>query len=518
MSGLGMFQPSTLGMKSQSHKLNTIGYNIANVNTGGFKRIDTEFRTVLSDTTDGNKDYGGVRPFGRATNDVQGLINSTGRPLDLAISGQGFFSIQPELSTDEIYFTRDGSFQINTADGQTTSVTGDDGNTITVANGYLVDKNGMYVRGVAAGTDGTFSATGTAEPMRVDQFAFIEQGQPTTTASLELNLPSSDSFGDTAQSFSLTTYDSNAAARNLSFNFSKSLTDNQWRMDVTADELTTGALSPAAGVSTTTGAGTEFSFDTTGRTISLINSTTATGVPGTFNNLRAGDTITLAGNDAGTNDGTFTISAVLDDGATIRVDETLTGTTNTPTTAVTLASSSTVPDPIIFNQFGGIESPTEMTYTATWSDGATSEITIDLSNMSQFNGEFTPFISSQDGFGNADLTGVSFDSAGHVVGSFSDGTERNIYKIPLFDFTNPNGLASENGLIFQQTTASGEPATFFADNSGQADFVSNAVEISNVVIEQQFTQMIRTQAAYNMSATSFRTVDEMLTVARDLKA
>ena len=87
MSGYGLFQPATLGMQSQSHKLNTIGYNIANVNSGGFKRTDTMFQTVLSDTIDTQSDYGGVKPFSRATNDVQGLVQSTGRKLDLAISG-----------------------------------------------------------------------------------------------------------------------------------------------------------------------------------------------------------------------------------------------------------------------------------------------------------------------------------------------------------------------------------------------------------------------------------------------
>ena len=73
MSGYGLFQPSTLGMKSQSHRLNTIGYNIANVNTGGFKRTDTEFETVLSKNFFSQSDNGGVKPYARATNDVQGL-------------------------------------------------------------------------------------------------------------------------------------------------------------------------------------------------------------------------------------------------------------------------------------------------------------------------------------------------------------------------------------------------------------------------------------------------------------
>ena len=177
MSGYGLFQPATLGMQSQAHRLSTIGVNIANVNTGGFKRTDTEFETLLSDTSFQQSDLGGVKPYARSTNDVQGLITPTQGPLDLAITGDGFFAVQPEFSgTTEVFFTRDGSFNVNTVDGQTSSVTSDDGATISVANGYLVDKNGYFLLGSAAESDGSFSSSAAA-PMRVDQYAFTDTGQ-----------------------------------------------------------------------------------------------------------------------------------------------------------------------------------------------------------------------------------------------------------------------------------------------------------------------------------------------------
>ena len=53
------------------------------------------------------------------------------------------------------------------------------------------------------------------------------------------------------------------------------------------------------------------------------------------------------------------------------------------------------------------------------------------------------------------------------------------------------------------------------DNGVQ--FLPNTRELSNVVLAQEFTSMIRTQHAYNSSATVFRTVDEMIETARDLK-
>lgn len=518
MSGLGIFQPSTLGMTSQSHRLNTIGYNIANVNSGGFKRTDTGFHTLISDNVFQQSDNGGVKPYSIATNDIQGLVQPTNRNLDLAIIGQGFFAVQPTLTgTSDIYYTRDGSFEINTVDGQTSSVTADDGSTITVNNGYLVDKNGYFVLGVPINADGTFSTSGAA-PMRVDQYAFLDQAQATTDAMMYFNLPANANFGDEAETYTLRTYDSAGNERNISFDFSKTLTDNQWRIDFSADNLTSGTLSPGSTFSYATGGATgyELQFDAVNSTIQVVNSTTGLPVAGAFSGLKAGDDITLA--NTLNNNSTFTISGVQDGGSTLKVTAgSVTAEANTGATAIDITSTASLTDRLIFNSTGELQSPTELTFDATWDDGSTSSFTIDIANFTQFNGAFTPYQTGQNGYGAADLTDVGFDSAGQVVGTFSDGTQRVIYKIPLYDFTNPDGLKSSNGMLFQETEQSGSPTAFFADESSKASFMPAAVETSNVDIALEFTRMIQTQTAYNMSSTTFKTIDEMLTVARDLK-
>lgn len=515
MSGNGLFQASVLGMRAQAHKLNTIGYNVANVNTGGFKRTDTHFETLLSDNQFQQHDLGGVKPYARATNDIQGRIQQSNNILDLAIVGQGFFAVQPGLTTtDDIFYTRDGAFEVSTADGSTSSVTADDGSTITVSNGYLADKNGLFLLGSPIAADGTFSS-GAAAPMRVDQFAFINVGQATTQAVLELNLPASKNFGDTADSFTFDTYDSNGTARNIAFDFSKTLTDNTWRIDTRADNLTTSALSPGAAFSLTAGTTTELSFNAATNTIEVLNSTTGLPVAEAFSGLVAGDQITLAGTTA--NDVTYTISSVNSTGSALTMTTAVTAEPSTGVTAVTATSAATLTNNLVFSQLGTLQSPTELTYTATWDDGATSTFTIDMSGMTQFDGTFTPFRTSQDGFAASSLNSVSFNGDGEVIGLFGDGTERAIYKVPLYDFSNPNGLDSENGMLFVQTAASGEASAFFADETGQASFQPNAQELSNVDIAFEFTRMIQTQNAYNMNATSFKTIDEMITVARDLK-
>lgn len=529
MSGNGLFQASVLGMRAQAQKLNTIGYNVANVNTGGFKRIDTHFETLLSDNAFQQHDLGGVKPYARATNDIQGRIQQSNNVLDLAIAGQGFFAVQPELtSTDSIFYTRDGAFEISTADGSTSSVTADDGSTITVSNGYLADKNGLFLLGAPVQADGTYSI-GSAAPMRVDQFAFIDIGQATTQAVLELNLPAANNFGDTQETFTFDTYDSEGTARNISFDFSKTLTDNTWRIDTRADNLTTATLSPGSPFSLTTGTATEMSFNSGTRSIEILDSNTGLPVAEAFSGLVAGDQITLAGTEGtvpppappalnpGLNDATFTIASVNSTGSAITLTTAVANQANSATRVITATSTATLTDNLVFSQQGVLQSPTELTYTATWNDGATSTFTIDMTGMTQFDGVFTPFQTSQDGFPAASLNTVSFNGDGEVIGLFSDGTERAIYKVPLYDFSNPNGLDSENGLLFVQTEDSGEATAFFADETGQASFQPNAQELSNVDIALEFTRMIQTQNAYNMNATSFKTIDEMITVARDLK-
>lgn len=530
MSGNGLFQTSTLGMRAQAHQLNTIGYNIANVNTGGFKRIDTQFETILSDNQFQHRDLGGVKPYARATNDVQGRIQGSNNVLDLAIVGQGFFAVQPDLtSSNDIFYTRDGAFEIGIADGQTSSVTADDGSTITVSNGYLVDKNGLYLRGSPIEADGSFSS-GSAAPMRVDQFAFINLGQATTQAVLELNLPAEANFADTPESFTFDSFDSNGTGRNITFDFYKTQTNNNWRVETRADNLTSATLTPGSTFSQATTASTAFTFDNDNtdptniiNTIELRDSTSGLPVSEAFAGLAVGDQVTFA--ETASNNATYTITSINSTRSTITVSETVTDETAAMTTSPpalvaatpTATSTATVTDNLVFSQLGTLQSPTELTYTATWDDGATSTFTVDMTGMTQFDGEFTPFRTSQDGFAAASLNTVSFNGDGEVLGLFSDGTERAIYKIPLYDFTNPNGLDSENGLLFQQTADSGEASAFFADETGQASFQPNAQELSNVDIAFEFTRMIQTQNAYNMNATSFKTIDEMLTVARDLK-
>jgi len=120
------------------------------------------------------------------------------------------------------------------------------GQSVTTKDGYLVDKNGHFIQGWAY-QNGTVSTTGTPTSLRVDQYAFLNQFQATTTGNLSLNLPAGDTVG-TSNPFDITVYDSAGKAQPVQLNFKKTGV-NTW--DVTV----TNVLTPVAQVDTVTIAG-----------------------------------------------------------------------------------------------------------------------------------------------------------------------------------------------------------------------------------------------------------------------
>ncbi len=127
-------------MKNFQAKLDVIGNNIANVNTYGFKKGRTTFQDLVSQQIAGASapanGKGGINPkqvgLGSQlasidTIHTQGSLQTTARPLDLAISGDGYFVVQDGPNN---YFTRAGNFYLDSGDG---------------TNATLVNANGLKV-------------------------------------------------------------------------------------------------------------------------------------------------------------------------------------------------------------------------------------------------------------------------------------------------------------------------------------------------------------------------------------
>lgn len=232
MAMYGAFSTAMMGMMSQSTALNNIGNNIANVSTGGFKRTDTLFSTVLSQTTNHVSDLGGVNPNSMQRIDQGGTIISSARNLDAAISGHGLFVLNTKLDgTGETFYTRDGNFA--TVKGADIQVLADDGvSTITSQEAYMVDKNGHYVMAWQPQADGSFNTSGPMAAMRVDAYAFQQNAVTTTEARLDLNLPAGAAPG-TQHLYGTKVYDSSGAEQAVTLEFIKDTANNTWTVTPT---------------------------------------------------------------------------------------------------------------------------------------------------------------------------------------------------------------------------------------------------------------------------------------------
>jgi len=113
------------GMMAQQTRTEVISNNLANVNTPGFKRSRAHFEDLLYQTIQGQQVLGdpnaqtapaiqvgrGTRLAGVQRMHEQGPIEQTGRNLDIAIEGEGFFQLQ--TPNGDTTYSRDGSFQIS---------------------------------------------------------------------------------------------------------------------------------------------------------------------------------------------------------------------------------------------------------------------------------------------------------------------------------------------------------------------------------------------------------------------
>ena len=188
------------------------------------------------------------------------------------------------------------------------------------------------------------------------------------------------------------------------------------------------------------------------------------------------------------------------------------------TAANVLQEVVSAPTSMTFDGAGNLTSASTLNLTFAFQGGATGALALDLVDVTQFAGEFIGQAFNRNGFGLALMRGFNFNTHGEVVGEFDDQTFRTIYRIPLADFVNVDGLEQRNGNTFVQSVNSGSVTLAFVGGpDSAATFIPNAHELSNVDLATEFTEMITVQTAFNAASKAFTTIDEMLTVARDLK-
>jgi flagellar hook protein FlgE len=182
---------------------------------------------------------------------------------------------------------------------------------------------------------------------------------------------------------------------------------------------------------------------------------------------------------------------------------------------------------VIFNEDGTLrtfESSDKAPITFTPGEG-TPELTIDigadsterLGGLTQFVAPSSVSVREQDGRSAGSLVSVSFEPNGNITGLFSNGTSESLGRVGLASFGNVDGLKRQGDNMFIETESSGQAVIGAAEITVQGSIRSGAIEMSNVDLAQEFTNMIVTQRGFQANARSITTSDELLTEVVNLK-
>jgi flagellar hook protein FlgE len=215
------------GLQANATRLASISDNIANSSTYGYKRVQTEFESLVVSARGGSYSAGGVSAHTQRLIDQRGSLVSTSNPTDLAVRGRGFLPVTQATNVglgngaSDMLLTTTGSFRAD-------------------SEGYLRSSSGLVLLGWPAQADGTIPSfprdtTSGLEPVQINVNAF--SGEPTTSMTLGVNLPATDTvagaIGD-AQDLSVEYFGNLGTSENINITFTPTIpangSSNEWTM------------------------------------------------------------------------------------------------------------------------------------------------------------------------------------------------------------------------------------------------------------------------------------------------
>lgn len=144
-------------------------------------------------------------------------------------------------------------------------------------------------------------------------------------------------------------------------------------------------------------------------------------------------------------------------------------------------------------------------------------VAVDLSKVSAFAGMTSLIVSGQNGSATGKLESFTLGNDGSLIGSFSNGTKQVLAKIALAKFTNPTGLEKAGGSSYVATANSGGVQLGGAGDAGIGTLAGGSLEMSNVDLSQEFTNLIVAQRGFQANARIITTSDEVLQELTQLK-
>jgi len=156
------------------------------------------------------------------------------------------------------------------------------------------------------------------------------------------------------------------------------------------------------------------------------------------------------------------------------------------------------------------------------SGGQDVSISFDVGSIGGFDGVTSTasatslMATSQDGFGMGTLQGIFIDTSGRFFGNFSNGQTEILSQLLLANFTNPQGMTRAGENLYSETSNSGQARVTDALQAG-SKINSGYLEMSNVDLSREFTDMIVVQRAFQAAARVISTSDQLLQEITSLK-
>jgi flagellar hook protein FlgE len=459
------------GLRAHQLKMDVIGNNISNVNTVGFKSQRATFQEVFNQTIKGASSpqlgRGGTNPqqigLGISlssidTFHIRGAVQRTDNNTDLAINGDGFFILSNSSDFLNRTYTRAGNFKL------------DEYGNLVASNGYRV-LGYMEDEERNPAPDGSTVLKGVMEGIVISKSKSFP-AMATDSATMEGNL------------------DKDLARVPASATDPDDLDDY---IDIVDNEL---KISGGVKFRETT----SVFYDSLGGQ-HKVKFTFIRGLTNDGTNVTPG-----ADNEWGV------IIQNLDDMSYFAKDD---------TTTVDQPTLDEIVIPIKFDSDGKLitndpDKVSKITLVIPGQDADGNqifddmEIDVNFEGLTQFANDSTASITNKSGYPQGYLDTFSIGQSGEIFGIFTNGQSRVIGQIALAAFKNPAGLEKTSENMYQVSPNSGEPIYGIPGSSGLGALNPGTLEMSNVDISAEFTEMITTQRGFQANSRIITTSDEML--------
>ena len=452
------------GLQNHQTRMDVIGNNISNVNTNGFKRGRVNFQDMISQQLSGaakpTDELGGVNPKEVGLGMTVASIDNVFTQGNLQSTGVSTdIAIQGNgffimKSGEESFYTRNGSFGLDS-----------DGTLVNPANGMRVqgwmadEVNGQMLVSTAATPEDLIIPVGSKDPAKeTTNVNFACNLNKNTPESLEG--ASADDIYKGTWGTEQKIYDSFGNEHMLSVSFRRVVGNpNQWQATVQIDPDNADYTQTRVGLGTTDGVENTF----------LVN----------FDNFGALQSVT--------------------DSA---------GNVTNPEGQIVLQTSFAVAE----SNADGEGNPYRQT------------LNINLGTIGSFKDTITQSASKsttkafyQDGYTMGYLDNFKIDSSGIITGVYSNGTNRTIGQIAMATFANDRGLEKAGDNTYVESNNSGMARIGESGIAGKGTLMAGALEMSNVDLSEQMTDMIVTQRGFQSNAKTIQTADTLLETVLSLK-